>query len=324
MGAMRLVVDVQDQRVPTEVDIERLSELLADDSNQLWLDITNPTMAEVALLRREFGFHRLALEEVTKPHERPHCDAFDNYYFIVVYAAEHTGKEFVPQELNLFWGRNYLVTIHRSAPAVVEVLDRARRRWQLHEGRHAYGVACLAHGLFESIVDGYFTVQDRVRERIEGIEQAVFAGTEGAAADLFRLRKELLRVPRLLAPTSHVLAEVSRREGAIPEGLRPYFDDVQDHAQHVLGGLDTYRDLLGAALDVHVFSAFNRLGLIMKRLTAVTVIIMVPNFVASVYGMNFNHLTPSSDSSYAFPILVAVLLCMVIWGFIHSRLLGWL
>jgi len=51
---------------------------------------------------------------------------------------------------------------------------------------------------------------------------------------------------------------------------------------------------------------------------------MVPNFVASVYGMNFNHLTPASDSSYAFPILVAVLACMVVWGFIHSRLLGWL
>ena len=324
MGSMRLVVDVRDQRSPTEVDVGQLSELLADDTNQLWLDITDPTMAEVALLRREFGFHRLALEEVTKPHERPHCDAFGNYYFIVVYAAEHTGTQFVPQEINLFWGRNYLVTIHRNAPAVADVLDRARKRWQQHEGRHAYGVACLAHGLFESIVDGYFTVQDRVRERIEGIEQAVFEGTEGAAADLFRLRKELLRVPRLLAPTSHVLAEVLRREGAIPDGLRPYFDDVQDHAQHVLGGLDTYRDLLSAALDVHVFSAFNRLGLIMKRLTAVTVIIMVPNFVASVYGMNFNHLTPSSDSSYAFPILVAVLLCMVVWGFIHSRLLGWL
>ena len=138
------------------------------------------------------------------------------------------------------------------------------------------------------------------------------------------MRKELLRVPRLLGPTSHVLAEVLRREGVVPEGLRPYFDDVQDHAQHVLGGLDTYRDLLGAALDVHVFSAFNRLGLIMKRLTAVTVIIMVPNFVASVYGMNFRHLMPASESTYGFFFIVAVLACMVVWGFIHSRILGWL
>jgi magnesium transporter len=207
---------------------------------------------------------------------------------------------------------------------VLAVLDQARSRWETHEGRRAYGVACLVYALFESLVDGYFAVEDRVRERIDAIEEAIFTGAEGAARDLFRLRKELLRVPRLLAPTSHVLAEVLRRDQAIPDGLRPYFADVQDHALHVLAELDTYRDLLGAALDVHVFHAFNRLGLIMKRLTAVTVIIMIPNFVAGIYGMNFNHLFPPSGWEYGFVALAAFLACMVAWGFIHSRRLGWL
>jgi magnesium transporter len=324
MGTMRLVVDGPAFSVPTEVGIDRLSELLTNSKNRLWLDISDPGLPEIGVLRREFGFHRLALEEVTKPHERPRCDAYSGYYFIVVYAAEHSGAAFAPRELNLFWGTNYLVTIHRRADAAVSVLAEARRRWENHEGRDAYGIACLAYTLFESLVDGYFVVQDRVRERMEGIEGAIIEGTEGGAADLFRLRKELLRVPRLLAPTSHVLAEVLRRERTVPDELRPYFDDVQDHALHVLAELDTYRDLLSAALDVHVFSAFNRLGLIMKRLTAVTVIIMVPNFVASVYGMNFRHLMPASESSYGFFLVVAMLGIMLVWGFLHSRILGWL
>jgi magnesium transporter len=324
MGTTRLIVDGPEYGSPTEVSVDRLSELLADPKKRLWLDISDPGMAEIGLLRREFGFHRLALEEVTKSHERPRCDAYASYYFIVVYAAEHSGVAFTPRELNLFWGQNYFVTIHRQPAAVLAVLAEARRRWDQHEGREAYGIACLAYALFESLVDGYFAVQDRVRERMEGIEDAIIEGAEGGAADLFRLRKELLRVPRLLAPTSHVLAEVLRRERAVPEELRPYFGDVQDHALHVLAELDTYRDLLSAALDVHVFSAFNRLGLIMKRLTAVTVIIMVPNFVASVYGMNFNHLMPPSESPYGFFLVVAFLALMLVWGFLHSRILGWL
>ncbi len=130
-------------------------------------------------------------------------------------------------------------------------------------------------------------------------------------------------MPRLLAPTSHVLAEVLRRERGIPDGLRPYFADVQDHAVHVLAELDTYRDLLGAALDVQTFYAFNRLGRIMQRLTAVTVIILVPNFVASIFGMNFGQI-PFGHSQYGFVLVVAFLACMVAWGFIHSRILGWL
>jgi magnesium transporter len=147
---------------------------------------------------------------------------------------------------------------------------------------------------------------------------------EGAAADLFRLRKELLRVPPLLAPTSLVLAEVLRRERMIPDELKPYFADVQDHAVHVLAELDTYRDLLAAALDTSVFYAFNRLGKIMQRLTAITVIILVPNFVASIYGMNFTNIIPPSDWEYGFIVVALFLLCMVAWGFIHSRLLRWL
>jgi magnesium transporter len=121
-----------------------------------------------------------------------------------------------------------------------------------------------------------------------------------------------------------VLSEVLRREGVVPDALRPWFADVQDHAVHVMAELDTYRDLLAAALDVHVFYAFNRLGLIMKRLTAVTVIIMVPNFVAGIYGMNFTHLFPGSDSPLGWFIVVVFLAVMVTWGFIHSRILGWL
>jgi magnesium transporter len=324
MGTMRLLLGARDRTRPVEVGVERLGELLRDRDNRLWLDISDPGAEEVALLRDTFGFHELALEEVTRPHERPRCDAYSGYYFIVVYAAEQAGQAILPRELNLFWGENYLVTIHRRPAAVLSLLADARRRWEHHEGHQAHGIACLAYTLFESLVDGYFMVQDTVRERIEAIEEAIFTGAEGAAADLFRLRKELLRVPRLLAPTSHVLAEVLRREHTVPEALRPYFADVQDHAVHVLAELDTYRDLLAAALDVHVFSAFNRLGGIMKRLTAITVVIMVPNFVASIYGMNFANMLPPSESAYAFPAVVAFLMVMVAWGFVHSRLLGWL
>jgi magnesium transporter len=323
MGTMRLVVDGRDQATPAEVSLDTLPRLLADPARHFWLDLSDPTDDDVELLRRTFGFHELSLEEVTKPHERPRCEAYGGYYFIVVYAAEHTGQTFVPRELNLFWGENYLVTIHRSPAAVLAVLNDARRKWEQHENRKEYGTACLAYTLFESLVDGYFAVQDRIRERMEDIEEAIFSGAEGAAADLYRLRKELLRVPRLLAPTSHVLEEVLRRAKSIPEGLRPYFGDVQDHAVHVLAELDTYRDLLGAALDVQVFYSFNRLGLVMKRLTAVTVIIMVPNFVASIFGMNFQYI-PGSTSHLAFLLVAAFLGLMVAWGFIHSRMLGWL
>jgi magnesium transporter len=104
MGTIRLVVDEDGRGLPLEVGVDRLAELLGDHEKRLWLDISDPGPGEVELLRRAFGFHELTLEEVTKPHERPRCDAHDGYYFIVVYAAEINEKGFRPRELNLFWG----------------------------------------------------------------------------------------------------------------------------------------------------------------------------------------------------------------------------
>jgi magnesium transporter len=62
-----------------EAGIDRLGELLRKPGIRLWLDVSDPGSEEVELLRREFGFHDLALEEVTKPHERPRCDAHPGY-----------------------------------------------------------------------------------------------------------------------------------------------------------------------------------------------------------------------------------------------------
>jgi magnesium transporter len=77
MGAMRLVVDKRDQEMPAEIPIDRLHEALADPGNRVWLDISDPRCRGGGRSSEgEFGFHELALEDVTRPHERPRCDAY--------------------------------------------------------------------------------------------------------------------------------------------------------------------------------------------------------------------------------------------------------
>lgn len=49
MGTVRLVVDAAGQDKPSEADIERLLDLLADPGNRLWLDISDPGPAEVEM-----------------------------------------------------------------------------------------------------------------------------------------------------------------------------------------------------------------------------------------------------------------------------------
>jgi magnesium transporter len=324
MASLRLTVDRHGESWQDGAEVDHLGEVLRDPDNLIWLDIRDPGPAEIELLKREFNFHELALEDVAKLelHQRPRCDRYDGYYFIVVYAGEHTATEFVPRELQIFWGSNFLITIHQG---LLPLVNQARGRWLRHANRQHHGVAYIAYALCDTLVDAYFPVQDWFGDRVEAIEEAVLTGKVGASTEVFRLRKELLRIRRLLAPTGDVIAEVIRRERSrIPESLGPYLADMQDHLLHVLGELDSYRELLSAAQDVHSESMFGRLALVVQRMTAITVIIMVPNLIASVYGMNFETIFPPADWGLGFYVIVAIMVVMILWGFIHSRLLGWL
>jgi magnesium transporter len=321
MATTQLTVDIAGKGWQSPFDPNQLGDVLTGQQNLVWLDICDPGPQELELLRSEFGFHELALEDVAKRHQRPKCDLYGGYHFIVVYAAQHALDTFVPHELQLFWGDNYLVTIHHAPLAV---LDEVSERWYRHDDRQTHGVAYLVYALFDSLVDTYFAVQDKIGEQLEAIEGAIRAGDQRVAEDIFDLRKQLLHARKLFAPTGDVLAEALRRRPRLPESLRPYFADVQDHCIRVLGELDTQSTLLGTALDVHAESVFWRLGIIVKRLTAITVIIMVPNLVASVYGMNFTKLFPPADWDWGFVVVVGILVVMIIWGFIHSRMLDWL
>ncbi|HEV7365021.1 MAG TPA: hypothetical protein VGN76_04165 [Gemmatimonadales bacterium] len=57
---------------------------------------------------------------------------------------------------------------------MLAVLEEARRRWERNEKRQMYGVACLAYTLFEEPRRWLFRGAGSMRERMEGIEQAIF------------------------------------------------------------------------------------------------------------------------------------------------------
>ena len=58
-----------------------------------------------------------------------------------------------------------------------------------------------------------------------------------------------------------------------------YFRDVHDDVMRVIELLDTYRDILSSALDLHLSSVSNRLNRVMKQLTVVATVFMPLSFI---------------------------------------------
>ncbi len=323
-GHLRLCAYVEGEGRQTDLDPERIGALLANRANYLWLDVVDPGPVELDLLRRQFRFHELALEDVARRHQRPKCDTYEDggYYFIVLYVGNHTADEFVAEELEIFWGENYLVTIHDRP---VDLFMEVQRRW-LRQPHHPTGLAYVVYTLFDAVIDGYLPLVDWIEERVEDVEERIFPrAAPDVASVIFQTRKQLVRMRRVLAPTRDVFNEIIRRDLPLyPESLRPYLVDVYDHTLRALDQLDLYRDLLESALDVYLSATSNYLNQLVKRMTALTLLIMAPTLIAGIYGMNFKDPIPGYDTHWGFLYSIGLMLLLTVGGVLVFRWLDWL
>jgi magnesium transporter len=210
------------------------------------------------------------------------------YYFIVFYAAIFDSQEdhIRGNPISLFIGANYLVTVHAGP---IPHIGETMARWRAPKSPLGHRVGILVHSLLDAMVDDYFPLMDQVADRVEELEDSIFTHfDESSIETIFRLKKDLLGMRRIVSPERDVLNVLLRRQLPVfsAEDVA-YLQDVYDHIVRVTDSLDTYRDLVSSALDSYLSLQGNRLNQIMKVLTVASIILMADALITGFYGQNF-------------------------------------
>jgi magnesium transporter len=297
-----------------EMDLDDISDFLGLPDSMLWLDLEGATKENVSMLGREFGFHELALEDCLHPHQRPKIEQYGSYYFLVAYAVSVKEGELVEHEMAIFVGRNFLVTVRKEPPYdMADVIKRTMAHTDLCKEGGAY----LLYVLLDEVVDGYFTALEGLEDEAEDVEDKVFGKDQPSDAeppaadeqsDIFKLKKQLLKFRRVIAPLREVLDVMQRRTiEVVTVPLEPYYRDVYDHVLRATDFLDNLRDILSSTLEAHLAVISNRLNEVMKRLTSWGAIILVPTLIAGIYGMNFRNM-PELRWQIGYPLALGLML----------------
>jgi magnesium transporter len=304
-------------------DPDEINNLCAIPGRIVWVDVADPTSQDFDELAKEFGFHPLSIEDCRNEHQRPKVEEFQGYYFIVLYEAELIlGKHLELRELNIFLGKNYLVTVHSQPIQALEVAERLWREWTDLAER---GTGLLAYLLIDSIVDNYMPLLDTLSDRMDDLEDQIFVDFQPEALEeIFRIKKDLLFMRRSVTPLRDVFNTLLRREQPIfSRETHIYFQDVFDHLIRVADTVDTLRDMLGATMDAYLSVSGNRMNVVMKRLTSISTILMSVTLISSIYGMNFKYM-PELETRFGY---VGALCSMVIIGvaiYWYFRKIKWL
>jgi magnesium transporter len=308
-------------------DAEQLRRAKEKPDHLIWLDLADPNANDIGMLRDHIGLHELAIEDLETRRQRPKLDSYRGQHVIVAYEATSSrpgGAELQLSELHLIIGERYLVTVHwGDSHAVTEVRDR----WRQGADSVATSAAGLLYTVLDTLADGYFPLLDRLSERIDRLQDSIFAGGPDSGGTALRsvlqIKRELLELRRVVAPLRDVANTLLRRDlGVIDEELNPYFQDLYDHLVRVLDNIDLYREMLAAALDANLSVTSNNLNVIVKRLTAFTVILMIPTLIAGIYGMNF-HFMPELSWPVGYPLALLVMAAVMVGTYYFFKARDW-
>ncbi|HEY4239027.1 MAG TPA: magnesium/cobalt transporter CorA [Kofleriaceae bacterium] len=296
-------------------------------ANQLvWIDLERQSPELDAFLTGDLHLHPLTIEDIWTDRGRPKIEDFNRYLYVIVHGIGATkGDRLALQELDVVIGPTWIVTHDPAGLVADQVGDELAHSPRLL----GKGVAWLAHGLLDRLVDRYMPVVDELDSEIENLENDVLerAGTprgHGVLSRILTFKRRLQALRRTGAYQREILLRLSRGEfDEIPPDALPFFRDVYDHFLRISDIAEGYRDLVSSALDAYLSVQSNRMNEIMKTLTLMSTVMLPLTFIAGVYGMNFEHM-PELHWLYGYPAAIGLMLAVTIGILLWFRRKGWI
>jgi magnesium transporter len=296
----------------------------------VWIGLHEPDGEQVQTIADLLGLHELAVEDAVCAHQRPKLERYDGVLFTVlktIHYVEHpsptTANEIVETgEIMVFLGGDFVVTVRHGEHSGLRQL---RATLEAAPERLRAGPAAVLHAIADMAVDSYLAVSEALQNDVDQLEAAVFAPRSQIGAEqMYLMKRAILELRRAAVPLAVPLRRLAEGYSPlIPQRIRSYFGDVEDHLTTVAERVASFDDLLDTLLDATIAKLSLQQNSDMRKITAWAAIIAVPTLVVGVYGMNFAFM-PELRWRYGYAVVMALTLvaCFVLHRIFTRK--GWL
>ena len=281
-----------------------------------WLDLDDPSDADLDALGELLGIPDLAIEDSKEFGERPKLDDYGERVLIVFYGAHATDLV----EVHVHVSGKEVVTIRRAPCAHL---------WEARERAASAKVRTeqdLVYRVLDALASSLRALTDRYATEVEHLEEIAFERPKPAdRRRMSELRSELFRLQQVVQPQREMLARggdlIENLPGLERDIARHPFRDVHDDLVVIANEIDYLRELLSETLNVLI----NQMA---GRLTIIATIFLPLTFATGFFGMNFGWLVRHIDSAETFLILgvagmilplIAVAVFLVRAGYLRGR-----
>lgn len=298
-----------------------------DEPRFSWLDLVEPSRRDLEEVALRYGLTATAVQDCLDPEHLPKFERFNGTTFAILRAQDERADptadtvQALTRKVAIFWGEEFLITIHRKdQPYLTAVMEHWRGR-VLH-GRERMGiVAELLVDITNAVVLSYEAPLVQSETLVDGFEAKLMSEHDVAdlLRDMYHMKRRLALSKRLLWRTMSITARLpsfGERTGPLMQDLRENAESMHFYAEELLEDINNL-------LHMQLALAAHRTNEVMQVLTVFSAFFLPLTFIVGIYGMNFEHM-PELPQRYGYLVIwgVMVLVSLLIWRWFRRR--GWL
>lgn len=290
----------------------------------MWMNVDGIHKVElIEAIGKKYNIHPLTLEDIANTAQRPKFEDYDNYVVSIMKMIYYE-EELKSEQLAIVLMKGMVISFQEVHGG--DAFDLIRNRLRTGKGRiRKMGADYLAYALIDAVVDYYFSILEKIGDKIEELEEDLIASpTKETMQQLHYMKREMIFLRKAVWPIRELISNLERSETElITPSTDIYLRDLHDHAVRVIDTVETYRDLLSGMMDIYLSSVSNKMNEVMKVLTIITTIFVPVTFIAGVYGMNFDNM-PELHSKWGYEFTWGVMLTIIFSLLIYFRRKKWM
>ncbi|MBI3652785.1 MAG: magnesium transporter CorA family protein [Acidobacteria bacterium] len=313
--------DGTDQEIEfTEKAVKQLN-----DRQLLWVDIVGREEDDVDCIADILKFNKRSVNNLLNPVQRPRLTMYSDYFHVYVIAVKQDTKpEYDHVPLDLFCGKNYVVTVH---PKEVEFLEDFRSQLKGDTELGKLTAESLVATLLEWHINSYFRALENLEAEVDKLDEEILSSSPERSfiPELVKLRSRVSRLRRLLSPHRDVFYALSRPDFTLlaDNESAPHFRTLNDRFERAVDSIETARDLVISSFDLLTTRTAEYTNDVMKVLTFATVMLGATGVIASILGMNFELAFFKSGAAGFWTVIVSMAF-LISGSVIVAKRKGWL
>ncbi len=264
---------------------------LRTNTNFTIIDYLNPSNKELNDISKQISIPVSELKDSYARDTRPRSQDIGNYFELTIRAAtrkKNNGIEFQTISFFVSYKKNNIIILHdKKDPAIdaVLALDDKTLLFHLRDGK-----ARIVFRFLSEVIRKAEESLEYVEDEVDKIEKGIFRkGDHTFLSQVFSAKKTLIVFHKEFAANREAINNLHLAFNITKEYMNEIADLKSDISQ-IIDTIGTFRELINGTMEVHLSVMSHNMNKIMKRLTGIGALIIVPTLIASIYGMNFSYM----------------------------------